>query len=188
MDDRTSASLLLRVGTHDSQAWNEFVQLYTPLLFHWAQRSNLQSHDAAELVQEVFMALVTLLPTFQYDRSRSFRAWLYTVMRSKLSELQRKRKRMPGNDAAVEDAEGPSELIELEEREFREFLIARALELVEREFGANTIAAFRATALEDRAGREVASELGLSEDAVYQARSRVMKRLREHLAGMWQED
>jgi RNA polymerase sigma-70 factor (ECF subfamily) len=133
------------------------------------------------------MSLVTLLPTFKYDRQRSFRAWLFTIMRSRLADMQRKQNRQPSADAPCE-AESKCELIELDEQEFRDFLIQRALELVEREFEPTTVAAFRATALEERSGREVARDLGMSEDAVYQARSRVMKRLREHLAGMWLED
>src|SRR5687768_3864107 len=68
MNERTSATLLRRVGQRDDAAWSEFVELYTPLLFHWALKSNLQREDAAELVQEVFVSLLTLLPTFQYDK------------------------------------------------------------------------------------------------------------------------
>lgn len=187
MNDRTSASLLLRVGEHDANAWNEFVQLYTPLLLHCAMKSKLQSDDAVELVQEVFVSLLTLLPTFEYDGQRSFRAWLFVVFRNKWTDFLRKRGRRPQGDAGLSQAEAEDALVELQEQEFRDFLIGRALELVEREFGEKTVAAFRGLALEGRSGKEVAAELEMSEDAVYQARHRVMKRLREHLAGMWIE-
>jgi RNA polymerase sigma-70 factor (ECF subfamily) len=187
MNERTSATLLRRVGQRDNAAWNEFVQLYTPLLFHWALKSNLQGDDAAELVQEVFVSLLTLLPTFEYDRQKSFRAWLYTVIRSKWSDLLRKRGRLPPGDDGLSQAEGENNLVELEEQEFHDFLVQRALELVEQDFGAKTVAAFRGVALQDRSGKDVAAELGMTEDAVYHARSRVMKRLREHLDGMWIE-
>ena len=61
-------------------AWEKFVDLYTPLLFAWARRLDLPSHESADLVQDIFAVLVEKLPSFAYDESRSFRAWLKTVL------------------------------------------------------------------------------------------------------------
>lgn len=183
----TPPSLLLRVAEHDDKAWGEFVELYTPLLMAWAKKSRLNDDQAAELIQEVFVALLTLLPRFTYDKNRSFRAWLYTVIRNRwIDVLRRKRIASPG-DAGLSSAQAAADIVELEETEFRNSLIRRALELVKREFGPATVAAFQRTALEERPAAEVASELGMSEDAVYQAKSRVMRKLKEHLAGMWDD-
>ncbi len=185
MSVSTPLSLLLRLKQPDEEAWNLFVELYTPLVFHWATRSGLQPQDAAELVQEVFLTLVQVLPSFEYDAQGSFRAWLYTVLRRKWIDLRRKQARLPPDDAGLSSASGPDELADLEEREYRSFLVHRALELVEQELGATTIAAFRATAIQQRPAAEVAQELGISENAVYQARRRVMHKLKEQLAGLW---
>ena len=51
----TSESLLFRLqsapdGELDQNAWEKFVQLYTPLMFHWARKVGLQQSDAADLV------------------------------------------------------------------------------------------------------------------------------------------
>ena len=82
--ESTPASLLLRLRQpSDEEAWKRFVRIYTPLLWHWAERWGLQADDAADLVQEVFVVLLKSLPTFEYDRNRSFRAWLHTVVRTK---------------------------------------------------------------------------------------------------------
>ena len=186
MSSSTSLSLLVQLREPDSTAWNQFVELYTPLLYHWATRSGLSHHDAAELSQEVFITLLHALPTFQYDRQRSFRAWLYTIMRNKWTDLLRKRGKLPGDDAGLSAAAAPSDILELEEAEYRSHLIHRAMELVEAEIGATTIAAFRKTAIEKLPTSEVAKELGISENAIYLARRRVMQRLREHLEGMWE--
>ncbi|HQU44691.1 MAG: hypothetical protein B7Z73_06850, partial [Planctomycetia bacterium 21-64-5] len=77
-------------------------------------------------------------------------------------------------------------LQELEQAEFNALLVQRALQLVEHEFSSSTVAAFRATVLDDRAAGEVAAELGLTANAVYLARNRVLRRLREELEGMWE--
>src|SRR5262249_50774343 len=69
----TSASLLNRLRPPgEEDAWTRFVKLYTPLLYTWAHRLNLQDQDAADLVQDVFATLVQKLPEFRYDRQNSF--------------------------------------------------------------------------------------------------------------------
>jgi RNA polymerase sigma-70 factor (ECF subfamily) len=185
MSEPTSATLLLRLrDSADAEAWRRFVDLYTPLLYHWAGRSGIQAADAAELIQEVFVVLLRSLPAFRYDPGRSFRAWLHTLVRTKWIDMQRKRSH-PAVDAGLSGVAAGDDLVELEETEFRNFLIQRALQLAEEEFGASTVQAFRAAALEDRPAAEVASRLGITENAVYLARRRVMQRLKESLDGMW---
>src|SRR5215469_10776017 len=87
--DITPASLLDHLrNPADQAAWKRFVQIYTPLMYHWAHRIRLQDQDAADLVQDVFTVLVQKLPEFRYDRQRSFRAWLKTVLLNKWREQQ----------------------------------------------------------------------------------------------------
>jgi len=71
----TSVSLLQRLRRPEEQeaSWKRFVQLHTPLLFHWARKLDLAADDAADLVQEVLILLVQKLPELEYDPSRSFR-------------------------------------------------------------------------------------------------------------------
>src|SRR5437879_1117603 len=77
----TPASLLERVRQiADQDAWQRFVKLYTPLLYFWARRLGLQDQDAGDLVQDVLANLVRKMPEFNYDRDRSFRNWLKTLV------------------------------------------------------------------------------------------------------------
>lgn len=184
--DSTPASLLYRLREpSDDEAWRRFVKIYTPLLYHWVERWGMQSQDAADLVQEVFVVLLQSLPKFVYDPQRSFRAWLHTVMRTKWCDWQRRRGRAVTDDAGLSGVEASPEMAAREEAEFRSYVIGRTLQLLEEEFGVKTISAFRATAIDQRAARDVAQELGLTENAVYLARGRIMRRLREELDGMW---
>src|SRR5262245_37397575 len=88
----TSASLLERLGQPAERelAWNRFVRLYTPLLYHWARRLELSSADAADLVQEVFALLLRQLPRFAYDARKSFRGWLRIVTLNRWRDLRRR--------------------------------------------------------------------------------------------------
>ncbi len=124
----TPASLLERVRQPaDAAAWKQFVHLYTPLLYYSARRLGLQSADAADLVQEVFLALFHALPHFKYDRQRSFRAWLFTLMRNKWQDWRRRRVPVPLGDLDPALAErAGDDPAALEEAEYRSHIAARA--------------------------------------------------------------
>src|SRR5947209_16334896 len=86
----TSPSLLARLRRPDDpEAWDRLVDLYTPLLYHWARGTGLQEPDAADLVQEVFAVLVRKLPEFRYDEHKSFRGWLRKITLNKWRDRQR---------------------------------------------------------------------------------------------------
>ncbi len=70
------------------------------------------------------------------------------------------------------------------EAEYREYLVRRALELMQAEFQPTTWKAFWECVTANRPAAEVAGELGLTVDAVYAAKSRVLRRLREELEGL----
>jgi RNA polymerase sigma-70 factor (ECF subfamily) len=92
----TSASLLERLRQPgQEQAWARLVELYTPLSYSWARRAGLQYQDAADLVQDVFAILVRKLPEFSYDKQRSFRAWLRTLLMHRWRDGRRRQAARP---------------------------------------------------------------------------------------------
>jgi RNA polymerase sigma-70 factor (ECF subfamily) len=183
----TSFSLLERLKQPvDAGAWQRFVDLYTPLLHYWARRLGLQEQDSADLVQEVFALLLQKMPAFTYNRQGSFRGWLRIVMRNKWCERKRSRspQAMPGGDAALQDVADPDPGLDLTEAEFQRELTRRALELMQTEFRPTTWKACWEHVVGGRQAADVAQELGLTVNAVYLATSRVLRRLRQELAGM----
>jgi RNA polymerase sigma-70 factor, ECF subfamily len=155
------------------------------MLFHWARRSGLSEDDAADLVQEVFVVLVQTLPTFQSDRSGKFRKWLRTVLLNKLRDGKRRAIRAARALAErPQDAELPDNAELFWEREYHQELARRALRLMQAEFTPNTWKACWETVVRDRSSADVARELGITENAVYIARCRVLRRLRQELTGL----
>ena len=71
-----------------------------------------------------------------------------------------------------------SEFTQLWNREHARHLLEELLKAVAPEFSATTILAFRRLAIDESAVDEVASELGLSSNACFVARSRVLRRLK----------
>jgi len=187
----TRASLLARLGDpEDRAAWRQFVELYGSLVYGFARRRGLQDADAADLTQDVFLAVSRAMGRWRYDRDKgSFRGWLYGLTRNKVAAFLRQRQRQPvgsgDTDAQLRLAEEPSPDGEAEwEREFERQLFRLAAARIQDAFAPSTWTAFWRTAVEGRSGAAVARELGMSVGAVYVARSRVLARLTEQVQQM----
>ena len=185
----TQRSPLLRIrDPADEGAWAEFVNLYTPLVFGFLQRRGLQNADAADVSQEVFRAVSRSIGGYEHrEANGSFRSWLLTVTRNKLldhaSRLQRHAPATGGtqNLHILGNQPVSSEEESLVEREYQARIYETACRTVRAEFRESTWRAFWATQMEGRPNQNVADEIGISVDAVYVARSRVIARPRERI-------
>jgi RNA polymerase sigma-70 factor (ECF subfamily) len=182
----TSSTLLYRLcqSTHEAADWERFVDLYTPLLLAWTRRLGLNEHDSADLIQDLFAALVEHLPTFEYNPEKSFRAWLRTLLMNRWRNQVRRRQARQAGEGTLASLSVPDQPPEFEEVEYRQHLVSRALRLMQSEFPDATWKACWETVVHDRPAAEVAAELGISVNSVYLARSRVLRRLREQLHGL----
>ena len=159
--------------------------MYTPLLAAWTRRLGLPQQEAADLLQDIFTVLVEKLPTFRYDPEKSFRAWLKTILLNRWRNDLRKRAHVKEQgDAGLSEVAAADDLCEFEEEEYRSYLVRRALELMRAEFQPATWKACWEFVVLDRPATEVAAELGITINAVYLSKSRVLRRLREELAGL----
>lgn len=186
--DSTSFSLLRRLHSPECEiAWERFVELYAPLIFHWGRGRGLNATDAAELVQDVLTILVTKLPEFRYDPNRRFRGWLRTIAVNRATDLHRRNTARPagGLDESIHPVSISSDVDLFAEREYRGYLVRRALQLMKADFREETWQACWQTVVEERPVAEVAAELNLSHNAVRVAKCRVLRRLREELSGLW---
>ena len=184
----TNPSLLRQLRSkQDSQAWSRFVALYTPLVDQWVGQLGFREPDRSDLVQEVFVVLLGKISSFQYDRARSFRGWLRTVTLNKCRDLARQRARNiePQFVEKIERAaEDDTELFT--QQEYRDYLARTALQMMREHFSESTWRACWEHVAQGRPAKDVAQELGLTENAVYLARGRVLRRLRDELDGLWE--
>ncbi|MBI3862751.1 MAG: sigma-70 family RNA polymerase sigma factor [Planctomycetia bacterium] len=183
--ETTSISLLdqLRAGGND-EAWRTFDSLYRTWLRGWLTQRLMQSADVEDVLQNVMTVLLRELPEFRHNgRSGAFRAWLRGIVVNRIREFARQ---SHGGGLAGDDgervlgelADEQSLLSQQWDREHNEHLVSQLLGLAERDFGATTVQAFRATVLEGKTAAETAAALGISEASVWAAKSRVLSRLR----------
>lgn len=183
----TPTSLLQRLRqAPEAKTWERFVDLYTPLLFAWTARLRLSDHDAADLVQDVFASVVESMPRFQYDTNGSFRAWLKTVLLNRWRTRIRRadNNQRVGDPALDEVIASDDQLGDLDESEYRRYVVQRAMTIMQTDFQAETWQACWQFVVESRPAQEVAQNLGITVNAVYLAKTRVLRRLREELRGL----
>jgi RNA polymerase sigma-70 factor (ECF subfamily) len=179
----TNVTLLERLrNPEDQSAWARFVELYTPLLCYWGRRAKLQEPDVADLVQDVFQVLLRRLPEFCYDRAGTFRGWLRTVL---INQVRTRLRRRVERSLDGEEPDAPDEGDEWMEKEYCDYLVSRALDIMKTDFQPATWQACWELVVRDRPAAEVAEELGISVKAVYSAKARVLLRLRQELEGLW---
>jgi RNA polymerase sigma-70 factor (ECF subfamily) len=183
----TSPSLLHRLkdDSANSLAWSRFTHIYTPLLMRWVMRMGMRHDEAVDIVQEVMLALMVRLPSFQYDANSSFRAWLRTVTRNKTRDYLR-RNEVRRRHETLKKLESTDEASAVfTDAEFHQALSRRALEIMKQEFEETTWRACWEATVEARKADDIAAELGISVNAVYLAKGRVLRRLRQEMEGMY---
>jgi RNA polymerase sigma-70 factor (ECF subfamily) len=180
----TPLSLLERVRARDEQAWQQLMALYRPLVLFWCTRGGVPAGDTEDVAQEVFACVARDLGAFHHDRSGdTFRGWLRVLTRNQVLLYVRKNKGQAvaegGSEAwrRLQDVAGPEEG---EDEQMRQ-VYRGALEQVRCEFEETTWRAFWLTAIEGRSPAALATEAGMSVAAIRQAKSRVLRRIKQEL-------
>lgn len=188
-DSSTSHTLLEKVKLRQPEAWRRLVELYGPIVYRWCRRYRLSADDAADIVQEVFASVARHVDQFEHRaQCGGFRSWLSTITHNEVCDFFRREQRQAqgrgGTDAQerlaqIPEPPEPSDLTD--PHEDRQLISRRALELVRVEFENRTWEAFQRAVLEGQYPADIAADLGISINAVYKAKSRVLRRLRQEL-------
>jgi RNA polymerase sigma-70 factor (ECF subfamily) len=190
--DVTRKSLLLRAQAGDEHAWKDLTNLYRPLLVGWLRSLGVPPNEIDDLVQDILLDVVRSLPSFSHSgRVGAFRTWLRTIAHTRTCDFWKSRSRQARSgkdlDAAqvLRDLEDPDSGSNRRwDEEHDNYVLRCLLQLIELQFEASTVLAFRRVALEGASTADAARELGLSVGAVYAAKSRVLRRLREEGEGL----
>jgi RNA polymerase sigma-70 factor (ECF subfamily) len=189
----TSLSLLEYVQQSPTESgWQRLVGFYTPLIRNWLRRYLLPDQEADDLVQEVLAIVVRKLPEFRRKpQAGAFRRWLRMITVNCLRgywRSQRSQPRVAACEALVKDLdqlEDPqSALSRIWDEEHDDHVARRLLQMIRPRFEAKTWRAFQRVALESIPVDEVAKELGMTPNAVFIAKARVMHMLREEGKGL----
>jgi RNA polymerase sigma-70 factor (ECF subfamily) len=187
MDYSTRTTLLTRVFEGiDPSAWTEFHDRYGDLIRGFAVRQGLQPADCDDVVQEVLLALTKSVKRFEYDPARGkFRSYLKTLV---IRTIFRKSRQERGR-AGLADIEVQAERTTADparsaiwEHEWRQHHVRRAMQRLKSDFSDQDRMAFSLYVMQGGSAAQTAEALGMSIDQVYQAKSRILRRLSELVA------
>jgi RNA polymerase sigma-70 factor (ECF subfamily) len=182
----------------------EFVTRYGQMVLALAAACGLSPEDRDDVRQEVMMAAIDALREHRYEREQGhFKPWFKSIVYHKIQKARAVRAPRAIPSAAIppdtprgitgpaphaveviDPHPDPAQQFEADfEAEWQKVAFEEALDEVRREVDPLTYQAFDLYARKDRPPREVAKLLGLSRNAVYIAKTRILTRLREKVLG-----
>ncbi|MEZ6018161.1 MAG: sigma-70 family RNA polymerase sigma factor [Planctomycetota bacterium] len=194
MSEPIPSRVLARLAAQgDEGAWHELDLRYRSALTAFGERLGLSAADAEEIAQDALSSLAEACGRGRFDPARvRLSSWLFMLVRDRVIDRWRKRAaRGPERgDSVLGELQDERRLSALWEESWRAALLAEALRRLREEsgLGERTLAAFTALALEERDAASVGAALGLDVNAVYQAKFRASKRLREIVTALMDAD
>jgi len=190
----TRASLLGRVrNLHDQASWQEFYDIYRPVIYGVALSAGLSPAEAEDVVQETYSALAQQMPGFEYNSAGSFKAWLLKRVRWRV--VDQFRKRGPVTPPAPPRPEGASHthtidrvpdpaslnLDQVWDEQWALQLLAIAAKNVQRAAEPRKFQIFDLNVNKEWPPQKVADTFGISVDQVYLAKHRISEMIKDEV-------
>lgn len=187
--DSTPQSFIEAMAASQSALhWERFLFLYQPLFERWLRQYPITASDAPDLIQETLLVVLRRLPEFKHNgQTGAFRSWLKQILDYQVSHHFRKTRSRTSSDSIISKldiADPNSNLDLLWEQEHDREILRRLLQLTRPMVPAKSWEAFYRTTIGGEESLHVASELEMTINAVYIARSRVLALLRRFGRGM----
>ncbi len=189
----TNTYLLEGLKSPDNRTvWQQYVERYRPLLVRCGQRLGLGAEDAEDVAQHALLSFSKAYQAGKYDRAKGrLRDWLFGIVRNEIRNWRRRHQQRE-----VQVASQPSQTDffaqlgdedrweQVWEQEWRDAVMRQCLQEVRREVDPKTFEAFELFASRGWPAARVAEQLGLTANAVFIAKHRILRRIRELLPRM----
>lgn len=172
----------------NQEVWRQFVDRYRPLIVRYLRRVGVPAEDAEDVAQNALLAFATAYRDGRYDRALGrLRSWLFGIVRTHVLSWSRGRRRAGVQICDAPDETGffarieapPGEADKVWEEEWAAAALYECLLEVRRSVDATTFEAFELFALKGEPADRVGERLGITRNAVYLAKRRVLRRVRE---------
>lgn len=173
----TRQTLLYKIrNQYDEQAWNEFVGIYRPFIASLIIK--MKVIDVDDMIQDTLIKCWKTLPEFEYKpKQGQFKSWLarmvYFNVISKNRVLKRRKELI---EDYVQKDHIPSEIEELADVEWKDFISSKAWEKVSGDLSGSMKDVYEQV-LKNKEISEIAELLDMKENTVYRYRQRVEEKL-----------
>lgn len=182
----TATNTCLLVGLRDlgnEQVWQEFSNRYSPVLINFGRRLGLSEQDAEDAAQETLISFSNAYRDGQYDPAKGrLRTWLLGIAGNRVRDLHRRRDKKAkagANTQVFDNLADDHSISEAWEDEWRQAVLKACITELRQQVEPVTLEAFELYALKGVEADEVAKRLGISRNAVFLAKSRLIARLRD---------
>jgi RNA polymerase sigma-70 factor (ECF subfamily) len=180
----TTSTLLLKLRDFDDDAaWRRLVERFRRPIAGFAIEMGVSPDDADDVVQETLLDFAKAYRDGHYDRERGqLRRWLFGIAYRRAARqrrrLSRARDEWAPPEAALDVADEQAAAAAWDRRWEAE-AIEECVRQARREFAPEVFAAFELVVGKERTPAEAAAELGVAVKSVYNAKHRVLRRIRE---------
>lgn len=187
---KTSTTLLNELACDTQHArWGEFVARYHPMMLSFMQE-RFPGLDAEDIIQDTLIALIEIFPVYHYspEEKGSFHNYLTGILRNKaLRQIQSENRRLANMQAYAKEAKAAAVQDATQDADSSQrarFEIALRQLLSDDTVHARTREVFRRVAVNGEKPDAVASDFGITRNAVDQMKNRMMSRLRDFVAAL----
>ena len=188
MEWLTTSTVLASLRDFDNrQAWDRFVSRFREPIHNFARTVGLAESDAEDVAQETLVAFAESYRRGSFDPAKGrLSQWLFGIAQKKALDERRRGARRPLSPGSSE-AGGLEQLAVASEaalfaswdQEWEQALLEKCLEQVRVEVEPVTYQAFEMVVRESQDAAQAAAALGVPVKTVYNAKHRVLKRIRE---------
>jgi len=172
--------------SNDAHVWTNFRDHFYPVVINFAKALGLCETDAEDAAQEAMLAFLKAFRDGKYNREKGHLShWFFGIAKRVILNF---RKRLPRERLVADNTTGTSfwDIVGDDnavqrswDTEWRRMVLERCLQQACRELDEKVFKAFELYALCEKPVEEVSKILGMSQNAVYIAKSRVLSRLRK---------
>lgn len=184
LSDPTNPSLLIRIkDSSNVDAWQEFFDLYSPLLYSYAVERGLRHEDAEDIRASCYESIVKHIQQFDYsEKNTGFRAWLRTMVTRRVIDLLRKKKPQVAESSDLRNLEANQESVdELWEKNWRLHHLRHCVAQVGKKVQPQSYEAFRLLTEHQLSVEEVCKRLEMNPAQVHQIKSRFLRLVRTEM-------
>jgi len=182
----TRMTLLAKIqDPHNEKAWEQFIEYYSPFVFGFLHRLNLDHHEKEEFHQKVFTKLWQLVEKEDFPEIKGrFRAWFKTVIHNEVKNYFRskstKTKKLQDLAELNKRSSEENEIDVWIDEEWAEFVSDKAWSNISNDFNETTKQAFLMS-VDGESAETIAEKLNIKTSSIYVYRKRIGDRLKEEV-------
>jgi RNA polymerase sigma-70 factor (ECF subfamily) len=181
-----STTLLQKLRGREESAFVRLQSLFAGTVVGRLQRLGIPRDDLDDQKQEVFLRVWKGLPRFRREQpTDSFRRWILTIVRNVAMDYHQAPQRLSADSdllqqlPAVDSDDARTQELAME--------LHQMLNVVRRDFSEVTFSIFMRFWFDGHDTEQIAKDLGMRKGTVREARNRVLRRLREEFAELYDE-